>query len=530
MFDLLIEKGFVVDGSGQPGRTCDVGITNDRVVAMGDLGGSEARRTIDATGLVVAPGFVDVHTHSDLTLIVDPRAESQIRQGVTTEVIGQCGVSLAPCTDESRRARLQSMGAPDLGTWKSYAELLDVMDRAGIATNVVGMVGHGALRDVVMGLDATRPATEEEVEAMVRLLEQALEEGAFGLTTGLEYHPGKAARYDELAALCRATARVDGLYATHSRNRDRRYFVGFGEALDVARDSGVRLQISHINPKYGRPTHAMRNTLQMIEWSREEGLDVAMDVVPTNWNHTSLTALLPAWALGLPKDDLMALLGSTEGREKLKVNPLPIWLLAVEERWDKIRLLSSRGNVEYHGWTIEEIARERKTTGWDAIFDILREEGEGLGSVVITSEAFSEEDNRLAMSDPRCAVISDTMALANDGVLAGLKLGFLGYNWVARYIGHYLRDEKVLTLEEGLRRISSLPASRVGLTDRGRLAPGAAADVTIFNLEKVRDNSTIPNPNVYPDGFEHVIVNGIPAVGRGQRTPDHAGRVLRRKT
>ena len=323
---------------------------------------------------------------------------------------------------------------------------------------------------------------------------------------------------------------MDGLYATHSRNRDRRYFVGFGEALDVTRDSGVRLQISHINPKYGRPTHAMRNTLQMIEWSREEGLDVAMDVMPTNWNHTALTALLPAWALGLPRDELMALLGSTEGREKLKVNPLPIWLLAVEERWDKIRLLSSRGNVEYHGWTIEEIARERKTTGWDAIFDILMEEGEGLGSVVVTSEAFAEEDNRLAMSDPRCAVISDTMALANDGVLAGLKLGFLGYNWVARYIGHYLRDEKVLTLEEGLRRISSLPASRVGLTDRGRLAPGAAADVTIFNLEKVRDNSTIPNPNVYPDGFEHVIVNGIPAVGRGQRTPDHAGRVLRRKT
>jgi len=300
--------------------------------------------------------------------------------------------------------------------------------------------------------------------------------------------------------------------------------------LDVARDSGVRLQISHINPKYGRPAHAMRNTLQMIDWSREEGLDVAMDVMPTNWNHTALVALLPSWAFGLPRDELMALLGSAEGRGKLKVNPLPIWLLAVEERWDMIRLLSSRRNVEYLGWTIEEIARDRKTTGWDAIFDILMEEGESLGSVMVTSEAFAEEDNRLAMADPRCAVISDTMALANDGVLAGLKLGFSGYNWVARYIAHYLRDEKVLTLEEGLRRISSLPASRVGLTDRGRLAPGAAADVTIFDLEKIKDNSTIPNPNVYPDGFEHVIVNGIPAVSRGQRTPDHAGRVLRRKT
>jgi N-acyl-D-aspartate/D-glutamate deacylase len=530
MFDLLIENGFIVDGSGQPGFTGDVGITHDRVVAMGELGSSEAREIIDATGLVVAPGFVDIHTHSDLTLIVDPRAESQIRQGVTTEVIGQCGASLAPCTDESRKARLLSMGAPDHGTWKSYAELLDVMDQAGIATNVVGMVGHGALRDVVMGPDAPRPATGEEIEAMVRLLEQALEEGAFGLTTGLEYHPGKEAGYDELAALCRATARVDGLYATHTRNRDRRYFVGFGEALDVARDSGVRLQISHINPKYGRPTHAMRNTLEMIEWTREEGLDVAMDAMPTNWNHTGLRALLPSWAFGLPGDELMALLGSSEGREKLKVNPLPIWLLAVEERWDKIRLLSSRVNVDYLGWTIEEIARDRETTGWDAVFDLLREEGERLGSVMVTSEAFAEEDNRLAMDDSRCAVASDTMALANDGVLAGVKLGFLGYNWVARYIAHYLRDEQVLTLEEGLRRISSLPASRVGLTDRGRLAPGAAADVTIFDLEKVKDNSTIPDPNVYSDGFEHVIVNGVQAFRRSQRTTDHAGRVLRRKT
>jgi N-acyl-D-aspartate/D-glutamate deacylase len=528
MFDLLIEKGFIADGSGQPGFMGDVGISEDRVAAIGDLGGSEARRTIDASGLVVTPGFIDLHTHSDLTLIVDPRAESQIRQGVTTEVIGQCGTSLAPCTDESRQARLRSMGAPDLGTWKSYAELLDVMDQARIATNVVGMVGHGALRDAVMGPNAPRPATEEEVEAMGRLLEQSLEEGAFGLTTGLEYHPGKAAEYDELAALCRATARVDGLYATHSRNRDRRYFVGFGEALDVARDSGVRLQISHINPKYGRPTHAMRNILQMIDWSREEGLDVAMDLMPTNWNHTTLVALLPSWAFGLPGEELLALLGSGEGRERLRVNPLPIWQLAVEERWDKIRLLSSRVNVEYLGSTIEEIARDRNTTGWDAIFDILMEEGENLGSVMVASEAFAEEDNRLAIADSRCAVISDTMALANDGVLAGLKLGFSGYNWVARYIAHYLRHERVLPLEDGLRRISSLPASRVGLTDRGRLAPGAAADVTILDLEKVKDNSTIQNPNVYPDGFEHVIVNGIPALSRGQRTPDHAGRVLRR--
>jgi N-acyl-D-aspartate/D-glutamate deacylase len=185
-------------------------------------------------------------------------------------------------------------------------------------------------------------------------------------------------------------------------------------------------------------------------------------------------------------------------------------------------------NSGYLGWTIEEIARDKKTAPWDAIFDLLLEEGDGYGKVMVTSEAFNEADNRLALSHPLCAVESDTMALANDGVLAGIKFGFLGYNWVARYIAQYLRDEKVLSLEEGLRRITSLPASRVGLTDRGCLRPGAAADLTIFNLEKLKDNSTISNPNVYPDGFEHVIVNGIVAFSQGKRTPDHAGKVLRR--
>ena len=528
MFDLLVTNGKIVDGSGQPAFSGDIGIIADRISAIGDLADAQAQETIDASGLIVSPGFIDIHTHSDISLMVDSRAESQIRQGVTTEVIGQCGVSLAPCTDDIRKDRLKAVGAEDFGTWNSYAELLEAMVQAGIATNVVGMVGHGALRDVVMGPNAPRPATDEEVQDMVRLLDQSLDEGAFGLTTGLEYHPGKMAQYDELAALCSATARVGGLYATHSRNRDLRYFVGFGEALDVARDSGVRLQISHINPKYGRPKHAIRNILQMIDWTREEGLDVAMDMMPTNWNHTAMMALLPAWAFSLPQEELVEHLKSPASRKKLKVNALPIWQLVVEEKWDRIRLLSSLVNEGYLGWTIQKIAEDKKTTAWDAIFDLLLDEGQGYGKVMVTSEAFNEADNRLALAHPLCAVESDTMALANDGVLAGIKFGFLGYNWVARYIAHYLRDKKVLSLEEGLRRITSLPASRIGLTDRGCLRPGAAADVTIFNLEKIKDNSSIPNPNVYPDGFEYVIVNGVVAFNQGQRTPDHAGKVLRR--
>jgi len=528
MFDILIKGGMVVDGSGQPPFTGDIGVKESRIAAVGDLADVAARQVIDAAGLTVTPGFIDIHTHSDITLFFDPRAESQIRQGVTTEVIGQCGSSLAPCTDESRVETFARLGLPDLGCWKSYAELLEAMDKAHNATNLVGMVGHGALRELTMGMNASRPATEAEVQAMVKLTEQVLEEGAFGVSTGLEYHPGKTATQDEIVAICGAVAKVDSLYATHPRNRDRRYFVGFGEALDVAREAGVRLQISHINPKYGRPAHTMRNTLQMIDWAREEGLDIAMDMMPCRWNHLAAVALLPAWSQTLQKMDLLALLKTADGRRRLTLNPSPIWQLAVEQRWDKVRLLDVPGGSPYLGKTMAEIAAEKNTTGWEAVFDILLEAGNAYAGVFLTGEAFLESDNRLVLRHSSCAVASDTMALANDGILQGKQLGLYGYNWAARFLAYYLRDEKILSLEEGIRRLTGLPASRIGLSDRGNLHPGSAADITVFDLAQVRDNTQFDNPTRYPDGFVHVIVNGIPALRDGQRTPDRAGQVLRR--
>ena len=528
MFDILIKGGKIVDGSGQPGYVGDIGIKKDQITSMGKLDGAEAEQVIDAAGLVVTPGFIDIHTHSDASLFADPRSESQIRQGVTTEVIGQCGFSLAPCTDESRKSAFGQFGIPGVGEWNTYGEMLQEMDDIKPATNVVGMVGHGALRKTVMGPNAPRPATEEEVSEMKKWIDQSLEEGAFGMTTGLEYHPGKMAVHDEITELCRSVAKVDGLYSTHSRNRDKRYFTGFGEALDVARDAGVRLQISHINPKYGRPEHAMRNTIQMIDWAQEEGLDVGMDVMVTKWAHTSATALLPAWSYALSRQELLELLKSPEGRERLKVNPLPTWQLPVQEKWDKVRLLDVQNGSPYLGQTIADIAKDRNTTGWDAIFDLLLMSGETYASVFLTSETFSEEDIRMVLEHPSCAVISDTMTLANDGILKGRQMGLMGYNWAAQFLGYYLRDEKVLSLEEGIRRLTSLPASQIRLTDRGRLAPGMSADVTIFDTGKIKENSSFTNPTIYADGFEYTIVNGVLAFSQGKRTPDHAGKVLRK--
>lgn len=528
-FDTIIRNGTLVDGTGGAPRRDDVGVTKGRVTAIGDLAAAGAAREIDAVGRIVAPGFIDIHTHSDLAHFIDPRAESQIRQGVTTEAIGQCGTSLAPCTPASRASLFRAMGAKERGHWHTYAELLSEMDEARIATNVCGFVGHGAIRTAVMGDDQPRPADDAEVAGMVRLLDQSLEEGAFGFTTGLEYHPGKAATYDELRALCASVARADALYATHARNRDTRYLVGFGEALDVARDTGTRLQISHINPKYGRPEDAMRNTLQMIEWTRAEGVDVAMDMMPTNWNHTGAVALLPAWSFGLQVDELLALLRAGDGRRRLRDNALPMWQLAAEERWEKIRLIASRANQSLVGRTIEQITAERNTAGgWDTIFDLLLEEGPALKGLLLSSEAFAEGDNRLALEHPLCAVESDTMAMANDGPFAGRMFSVLGYNWVARFLGHYVRDERVLTLADGIRRLTGLPAERLGLADRGRLVVGSSADVVVFDLAGIRDNSSFDDPTVYADGIDHVLVNGVPAFTAGERTAEHAGQVLRR--
>ena len=326
-------------------------------------------------------------------------------------------------------------------------------------------------------------------------------------------------------------ANADAIYATHSRNRDKRYFVGFGEALDLARDTGVRLQISHINPKYGRPEHAMRNTLQMIEWTRAEGLDVAMDMMPTNWNHTAATSMLPAWAFGL-SDRRVARPDRVEGRAAASCatirclcgNSLSRSAGTASGCWRPRRI-----EIWWAARSPDLTEARNTNSGWDTVFDLLLEEGARLKGLMLTSEAFAEGDNRMVLEHPLCAVESDTMALATDGPLGGRMMGLLGFNWVPRFLAHYVRDEGVLSLEEGVRRLTGLPADRLGLDNRGYLRIGAAADVVVFDLDGLRDNSTFENPTVYASGIEQVVVNGELVFSKGDRTEAHGGQVLRRQ-
>jgi len=529
MLDMLIKNCKIFDGSGQKPFRGDIGIRAGKIAVIGHLSENDAQETIDAGGLVVSPGFIDLHTHSDWTLLSDPRAESHIRQGVTTVAIGQCGLSLAPVETSAAAIQAGLFYHPSVDvTWKSFDEYLDRMDEARPAVNVIPCVGHGTLRGTVLKMEP-RPANTEEIRLMEQMAEEAFEQGAFGITTGLEYPPGKDSCIDELAAMCKVARKYDGLHASHVRNRDVYFDLAFSEVISLSRSTGARLQISHINPKYGRPEKAMAHTLEMIQWAREEGIDVQMDMMPCNWNHTGLAVImLPSWAFKTGLPELAQLLTSDEGRKKLKPNHRSMWQLVTDEKWDRIRLFSSRENRQYIGMTLEDIARDRNRDPFDTAFDLLVEEGEAAAQMICVGDSFYEEDNKRALEDPYCSVISDSVGFALDGVYADSYFSPLTYNYFSHFFEVYIKNKKWLPLEEGVRRVTSLPASRVGITNRGVLRAGAAADIVIFDPKTFVDKSSISNPNVYPEGMEYVIVNGQIELEQGKRTSNSNGRVLRR--
>ncbi len=529
MFDIVIEGGTIHDGTGSPGDAGDVGIAGDRIAALGDLRGAGAETRISAAGLVVAPGFIDLHTHSDFTLAANGRAESQVHQGVTTEVVGQCGSSCAPARtlqDAELIAPGFVAGAVDI-SWRSFGDYLDHLDGVPLGVNVAAFVGHGTIHRAVLG-DARRPADEDELDRMAALLEESIDQGAYGFSTGLEYWPGSLATPDQVAALCEVAARKDVLYATHVRNRDLFYDLGFGEALACARASGARLQISHIQPKYGAPDYAMEHTIELIDQARRHGVDVAFDVIPHDWSHTRVLAILPQWALEGGVASITERLHDERQRARIKRNPRPMWRLVSDGQWDRIVLLRSSANPDLVGMTFAEIGRHRDIDPYDAVFDLLLEEGEQMNHLMWTSQSFTESDIRLALEQADCAVISDTLALAPYGCLKHQIGSLSGYGWAARFLQHYVRDQRVLSLAEAIRRLTALPAARLGLTDRGTLTPGAHADIVVFDAAAIASHCTVEHPQRYASGIAHVLVNGKPAFLDGQRTETDAGRVLRR--
>ncbi|WP_299613242.1 amidohydrolase family protein [uncultured Tateyamaria sp.] len=528
MFDVILKGGEVFDGTGTAGVVTDVGVMNGKIATVGDLSKSSAAQVIDVRGLTVAPGFVDMHTHSDFTLIADGRAESQVHQGVTTEVIGQCGISCAPvCSHKDIRA--VSPWYTDQAkhrNWLGFGEYLDALDATDLGVNVMAFVGHGTIHRAVLG-DELRAGEPDEVAEMAKLVDQAMEEGAGGFSSGLEYFPGILAAPEHLVPMCEVAADRGRLYATHVRNRDTHYDLGFAEAIATARQSGARLQISHIQPKFGAPDYAMNHTLEMIELARQHDVDIAFDVIPHDWNHTLMAAILPKWAQAGGVDEVMKRLANPEMRERIKANPQPMWLIVKADRWDDIVLLNATVNKDIVGADFAEIGRMRNTHPYDAVLDILLEEGDNLMSCMWSSKSFRNSDVDLCLQQSECAVISDTVAIANDGILKDHIGSLSGYGWAARFLQHYVRDRGVLNLAEGISKITSVPANRLGLKDRGKLRPGYAADICVFDSANIASNATARNPRRYASGIAHVLVNGRLSMSNGQRTDVNAGQVIR---
>ncbi len=530
MFDIIIANGLLVDGTGKPAVKQDIGINGERITAIGDLASAQAKTRIDADGQIVSPGFIDIHTHSDFSLLVNGKAESQVHQGVTLEVVGNCGHSCAPCPkcDELKGSIFGYQSDIDI-SWNTFDEYLTVLGEQPLGVNVAAYVGHGTLRIAAMeGQNINRPASSDEIKEMERLLAASLDEGAIGFSTGLEYSPGSSAPTSEITQLCRVLQRHDRLYATHVRNRDIYYEQGFGEALAVARNAGVRLQISHIAPKFGAPAHAMEHTLQMIDWARNDGVNVAFDIIPHNWGPTTMSSVLPTWAFDGGVAKILERLANPGLRAALKDNPNPIWQMIPAGRWDLIILFQSEQNADLNGLTIADIATKRRQKDpHDTVLDLLLEEGEGMFNVTWAANNFAEADNRLCVSQSECGIISDTITLAPYGALGKKRWSPSTYGWASRFIEHYHREERLISLEDSIRRITGLAAERLGIKDRGVLKKGNMADITIFSSRELHDNSTLQDPNRYPSGIDHVIVNGKLAIHAGKRTDSNSGRVLR---
>ena len=543
-YDIVIKEGLIVDGSGRPGFKADLAVKGGRIAKIDEVIDVEADRIINAEGLAVCPGFIDIHTHSDFVLLVNPKAESKVRQGVTTEVVGNCGGSAAPARGAAleRAKRIMSGYGIDGVEWTSFSDYLNLLERKGIAINVVALVGHGTVRQCALGME-NRPPTERELQEMKSLVAEAMEAGAFGMSSGLVYPPGRYASIEELIELCKVVASYGGIYASHIRGERETIVEAVKEAIEIGRRSGVSVQISHHPAKIGGWGKS-KETLRLIEEAREEGIDVNCDMHPYIAGSTGLSALLPPWVQEGGPEKIVQRLKNEELRKKIRQDmieekipgPGPCGLVK-RGMWDKLMLADCEKNKGLIGLNFEEIARRRGKDPFEAYFDLLVEE-EARGMVV--GFYYNEEDIRRVLLHPTSMIGSDGYALAPYGPLGKGKMHPRSYGTFPMVFRKYVRGEsrkeliyddgaKLLTLEKAVMKMTSVTAKKLGLKDRGLLKEGMRADIVILDPKRVADKATYLDPYQYPEGIEYVIVNGELVIDEREHTGSLPGMVLRHK-
>lgn len=525
-FDIIIKNGLVFDGSGGMPVQKDIGINGSAITAIDDLKNARARQIIDAANMAVSPGFIDIHTHTDLELLVNSKGESKVRQGVTTEIGGNCGSSPFPLNDadfEEYRKNVMDRYGIEVA-WRDLEGFFNTLEKNGTSINFATLTGHGDLRSYVVGKNDVDPA-KKQMQAMQSLLRESMDQGSFGLSTGLEYAPGSYAKTEELVELCRVVSEKNGLYATHMRSEDDFVEEAVDEALTISRESGAMLQISHLKACNPANWHKTDLILEKISKALDEGMPVMADRYPYIAYGTGLSVFLPLWSRQGTTDDILARLQSKKDLAEIK---------SYTERrgtriggWKKVVISScfTEENKALEGMSIADAAEMKNVDPFRFITGLLVEERNRVG---IVGFAMDEGNLQKVLSAPFVMVGSDGNAVAPYGKLGSGKPHPRFYGTFPRVLGKYARKEHIFDLATAVQKMSSMPAKQLGLKKRGRIAIDNFADIVIFDPAVVIDKATFTDPHQYPEGISHVLVNGVLTIDQGKHTGQAGGAVLRK--
>ena len=529
-YDLIIKNGRVIDGSGKPAFNADVAIKGDRIVGIGNLAGARAKRTIDARGQIVAPGFIDMLGQSETYLLIDPRAMSKVMMGVTTEITGE-GESIAPLNDRILKEQEDFNRRYNLTVdWRTMGEYFTRLEKQGAGVNLGTFVGATQIREYVIGYD-DRPPTPAELEQMRKLVADAMKDGALGVSTSLQYVPARFAKTDEIVELAKVAHQYGGIYITHQRSEANAIDDSMKEVFEIARRADIPAEIWHFKTAYEKNWGRMPEMLSRIEAARRQGLKITANVYPYVAGSTSLSACLPPWALEGGTDRMILRLRDPGTRERLKKE-----IKTDSKAWENIYLgsggpagiligsVTNRDLETWQGKRLSEIAAAQNKDPLDALLDFIIADHGQTGAIFFMMQ---ESDMQAALKSPFVSICTDSGARATDGPLAGSKSHPRGWGTYPRILGRYVRDQHLMSLEFAIHKMTGLPAANLSLKNRGLVRDGYFADVTIFDPKTVIDRATFEEPNQYPVGINFVIVNGQIEVDQGRRMPALAGRVLR---
>jgi N-acyl-D-amino-acid deacylase len=525
-FDVVIRGGTILDGTGGPPWKADVGISGDAIAAIGSIDPAQGKRVIDATGLHVAPGFIDIHSHSDGSILSYPTDESRAYQGVTTELVGNCGSSAAPLgglAAEDDRKAWEAEGVK--ADWSDVASFCRRVEATGVSVNQALLLGQGTLRTNVAG-NADRSLSGDETKDLLRAVDEGMEQGAFGLSTGLEYTPGIYTPTAEIVEMARIVARHGGLYASHIRNEEAMLLEAVDEAINIGRAAGVRVQVSHLKAAGKGNWGKQRAAIDLLESARRSGVAVLADAYPYTAYSTGLTILLEPWAREGTSADLVRRLRDANDRARIR-RELIVHIRNEPGDYDLIVIssVSTEKNKNVIGKNLAQIAELWKVEPVDAYMRLIEEEQ---GSVSYVGHGMSEANVEMVLAHPLVMISSDGVAMAPTGRAAASRPHPRSYGAFARALAYYARERKLFDLPTAVKKMTTMPADQIGLADRGRVAKGKRADVVVFDAAAVTDAATFETPHRFATGIPYVLVNGVAVIDAGKHTSARPGRMLRK--